>query len=436
MAVDGEIDFRGFDRAQLEDALRRIDRTRYPVNYQRALAELERRRAGPAAGWPVPVENRSAAVTPVVVSGAPPDSGPPTAETRVVPPESLPPTVRYRFEFRGKSEEYFRIWIVNLALTVVTLGIYSAWAKVRTRRYFHSNTLLAGSAFGYHAEPLRILKGRLIAALLVAAYFLSLRVSLRAAVCVVIAVLLATPWLIVKSRTFSARVTSWRGLRFNFAPDYGGAYAFFLLGLIGTLLTLGLLGPRMMRERYRFIVSRTSYGNTEFDCEPGVGRFYKTAFAAAGMAIVVSIACLLMLLGVQYMIGIDFGTISRAAARGWSIAGNALNYALVIPVLWGYTEARNLNEVFNHTTLGKSRLRAHLSARALIEIYFVNILAIVATLGLLTPWAHIRLARYRIESMELETADALENFTANPAAEVPSATSEELSSFLDLDFGF
>jgi uncharacterized membrane protein YjgN (DUF898 family) len=39
------------------------------------------------------------------------------------------------FEFRGTGGEYFRIWIVNLLLTILTLGIYSAWAKVRQLRY-------------------------------------------------------------------------------------------------------------------------------------------------------------------------------------------------------------------------------------------------------------------------------------------------------------
>lgn len=30
------------------------------------------------------------------------------------------------FEFRGKAGEWFGIWIVNLLLSVLTLGIYSA----------------------------------------------------------------------------------------------------------------------------------------------------------------------------------------------------------------------------------------------------------------------------------------------------------------------
>jgi hypothetical protein len=35
------------------------------------------------------------------------------------------------FGFSGSGAEYFRIWIVNLLLTVATFGIYSAWAKTR-----------------------------------------------------------------------------------------------------------------------------------------------------------------------------------------------------------------------------------------------------------------------------------------------------------------
>ena len=49
------------------------------------------------------------------------------------------------FIFSGKGSEYFSIWIVNIALTIVTLGIYSAWAKVRKMQYLYRNTALAGS---------------------------------------------------------------------------------------------------------------------------------------------------------------------------------------------------------------------------------------------------------------------------------------------------
>ena len=47
------------------------------------------------------------------------------------------PLATYRFDFTGRTGEYFRIWVVSLSLSVVTFGIYSAWGKV-----------LAGDAVG------------------------------------------------------------------------------------------------------------------------------------------------------------------------------------------------------------------------------------------------------------------------------------------------
>ena len=76
--------------------------------------------------------------------------------------------VRYEPEFTGRAGEFFGIWFVNLSLSILTLGIYSAWAKVRTERYFYGNTRLAGAAFEYFASPIAILKGRLIAYAVVA----------------------------------------------------------------------------------------------------------------------------------------------------------------------------------------------------------------------------------------------------------------------------
>jgi len=81
---------------------------------------------------------------------------------------------RYPFSFSGKGGEYFKIWIVNILLSIVTLGIYSAWAKVRRKRYFYGCTTLAGSSFEYHANPVKILIGRVI---VVVIYLLWISVS-------------------------------------------------------------------------------------------------------------------------------------------------------------------------------------------------------------------------------------------------------------------
>src|SRR6266436_9677605 len=109
------------------------------------------------------------------------------------------PEKRYAVEFSASAGEYFRIWIVNLALTVVTLGIYSAWAKVRKRRYFYSHTRIDGEGFEYRANPVAILKGRLIAvAILVAFSALDYFAPLYKFI-LWIPLIIFGPWLVVRS---------------------------------------------------------------------------------------------------------------------------------------------------------------------------------------------------------------------------------------------
>jgi len=82
------------------------------------------------------------------------------------------PSKRYPLQFDGQGSQYFRIWIVNIALSILTLGIYSTWATVRTRRYFYGKTSLDGTPFQYTAKPIPILIGRIIAFVIFGVYSL------------------------------------------------------------------------------------------------------------------------------------------------------------------------------------------------------------------------------------------------------------------------
>lgn len=417
--MERDLDLSRYSDAVLELALRRIDRERHPQNYQRMAAELARRRSGGGAAAP------------------PGDSGVPPGPEPIRPAAPSAP-VRHRLEFAATAGEYFRIWIVNLALTIVSIGIYSAWAKVRRLRYFHGSTTLAGSAFAYHGEPLKILKGRMLASLLLGLYVAAGQVSPLAGLGALLLLGLATPWLIVKSRVFSMRMTSWRGMRFDFAEDYRGAYRVLLGAAALAVLTLGLLLPRFIRERYRFVLSRTRFGRTEFGCEPAVWPFYRTSLVAGllmtGFGLLAAMA--MGLLGALVMSEPGGGGAQADPAAKLLISLVALLvYVPAIAVFQGYTQARNLNTAFNATTVGPHRLVSQLSARRLITLYLGNTLAILLTLGLATPWAVVRLARYRLESIELEAQGSLDEFVAATRPAEATAAGEEISGFFDVDFG-
>ena len=129
-----------------------------------------------------------------------------------------------RLQFNGNSPEYFRVWIVNLLLSIVTLGIYSAWGKVRRKKYFFRNTTLDGHNFDFHADPIKILKGRLIVVPVLALYFGSEYVLPRAQPVLLVLIVLALPWVIVRSQIFNYRNTSYRNLRFDFLGRSKEAY--------------------------------------------------------------------------------------------------------------------------------------------------------------------------------------------------------------------
>ena len=69
---------------------------------------------------------------------------------------------RHPVQFHGDAREFFRIWIVNTLLTLLSAGLFLAWAKVRKRRYLRGCTEIMGHRFDYRAHPSRILVGNLI----------------------------------------------------------------------------------------------------------------------------------------------------------------------------------------------------------------------------------------------------------------------------------
>jgi uncharacterized membrane protein YjgN (DUF898 family) len=152
-----------------------------------------------------------------------------------------------RFEFTGSGSEYFRIWIVNWLLILLTLGLYSPWAKVRREKFFHQHLHLAGSSFDYHASPWAILRGRVIALALLALTQVEWIGGL-VALAALIAFYLILPWVLRNSMRFRLANTSYRGIRFYFDATTRQVYKLFLvltgpiiLGLVlGTLAVLWL----------------------------------------------------------------------------------------------------------------------------------------------------------------------------------------------------
>jgi uncharacterized membrane protein YjgN (DUF898 family) len=355
---------------------------------------------------------------------APPEGAGPEAAPAAAPTGPLP------LSFGGSAGEYFRIWIVNVCLTVLTLGIYSAWAKVRTKRYFYRHTRLDGAPFDYLAEPAQILKGRMVLALLAVVWMGAGFVVPMAQPVMVVALVFLVPWIVVRALRFRAYNTAWRGIRFGFDGRYGGALANFILLPLAGPLSLGLAYPYIVWRQRRFVVDQSRFGDTPFALDAPVGAFYRVYVTAGLLAVIPVLAAVAV--GVLGAMG---GAPPPGAPGGaqMGVAGIGINALMGVAYLgiWAFVQARLANLVWGHTTLGPHRFACAIRARELAWIQGSNIVAVIGSLGLAIPWARVRLARYRLDRLQVVAAGDLEGF-AKGRATAAGATGDELGEALDL----
>ena len=330
------------------------------------------------------------------------------------------------FEFRATGGEYFRIWIVNLLLSIITLGVYSAWAKVRRLRYFHGSTYLDGHAFDYHAEPKAILLGRIVIVVGYGLFALAGKVNPVFNIVVLPLLWFGYPWVIMRSRRFHLRMTSWRGLRFGFHGDYKGAFQAYGLWNLLAVLSLGTLVPFYLQRSQRYQLDNTAYGSQRAAINVPVKSYYNFYARFAMQAF-------LMLLAATAVAGASSGfrdVLPTSALIVW----NALVFIAAWLVLSGCFQANLLNLVFNNLSLGRNRFNCTMSPASLAFLKLSNFALIVITVGLYTPWAKVSLLRYQLDNLQVLVAGDLGEFTAGATADHSQALADEISDFFNVDF--
>lgn len=367
------------------------------------------------------------------VEPAPPPAAP-VPPAIVAPPE---PDI-HRMSFTGTGSEYFRIWIVNLALTILTLGVYSAWAKVRRLQYFYRHTRIAGSGFDYHADPIAILKGRIVGLVLFGLYSVIGYVQFWTAIGILVVLALIVPWLMARSIKFRLHNSSFRGIRFRFSGRTSTAYWVFLGLPILTLLSLFTVGPLWHHRMKRYQFANSAYGRTAFTFHCEAGEFY--------ISYVVAIAAFV---GAIFVVMVPLFIVTIAAAAGAAAAGApppaGMEVFMMVMIAVGYvcgavafqsiTTARLQNAIWNTNRLGPHGFICQLRWGRVFLIQLTNLLATVFTLGLFRPFAQVRLARYYASVFLAVPAGSLDDLLAAETEDV-SAVGEEAAGFFDLDIGF
>ena len=341
--------------------------------------------------------------------------------------------------FNGRARDYFRIWIVNLCLTLFTFGIFSAWAKVRKKRYFYSHLSLAGTPFQYLGQPIPILKGRLVAVAGFGAYYIASRFVPALLPFVLGAGLVAAPWVLVRSGAFNARYSAYRNMTFHLDAGYTDAakilYAWgivpafvlgiifdgfgqpFLMVIIPLVFTVSF--PWLICRIKKFIVEHTSFGRK------------KGVFSAEGSQFFVIYLVSGLIAGlVTIPVAIFFGVV-LVSSHNIKLAGYITpiaSYAGYV-LAFAYVRSKSTNLAWCHTRLGPLTFNSTMQFRQLAGLYLTNALAIMASLGLLIPWAVMRTYRYQAECLDVRLHSTLTEFLGSDHETVAAVGAEAMEIF-------
>ena len=337
-----------------------------------------------------------------------------------------------KVQFSGQAGEFFGIWIVNLLLSIVTLGIYSAWAKVRTTQYFYGHTRIEQQPFRYLATPVQILKGRIIAVIIFALFTAASMLSPVLAVLLAMLLMFASPWLIVQSLKFNMRMTSYRNVRFAFHGDYVGALKYFVLLPVLSVFTLYLAMPWVLKKIDRFICTNTSFGGVKMQVNTDTSSYYIAALVAA--AAVFGVMTVAAIIGVV-LIGImaATGAGSAAAAIFLGSAGFFIMYFFAFTLSAAIYHCMIRNHLFERTELPEvAKFKSKMEVMPYLLLTVTNLTAIVLTLGLAYPWAKVRKTAYLASVTELLIYPKADTLVDEQQAD-SSAFGEEAAGLFDVD---
>lgn len=336
------------------------------------------------------------------------------ASAAAVDQTPAPKTAVIPFEFRGNGAEYFKIWLVNIILTILTLGIYSAWAKVRHKKYIYGSARLNGAGFEYLADPVKILKGRMIAGVFLVLYSTLSNLFPQIGFIFSLMLFATVPWIVVRALAFNARNSALRNIRFGFSGRVKDATKAFVLWPILVPLTLGILAPYAFYRQRKFIVENSSYGTTRFAFS-ATARDYYRLFLSASVPLVIGVGLV--------------------AAVIFFLSPLAVPAALALYLyLFAFYSVKTTNLQFNSSQLAKHRFKANLRVKEYLALVVTNSLATALTLGLFYPWAKIRTLRYKFSRLSLITSGDIDTFIAGEQKQVGSV-GEEMSDFFDIDIG-
>jgi uncharacterized membrane protein YjgN (DUF898 family) len=346
---------------------------------------------------------------------------------------------QHTLEYVGPTGTMFGIFYKNLILTVLTLGIYRFWAKTRERRFLWANTHIDGEGFEYTGNGRELFLGFLKAVVVLVPLFGGLELVELFVLdesMIGIAVLGAVRTLLilglVYAGSFAARKyrmsrTTWRGIRLQQDGSIWTYAGTALLGLLFTVLTLGLYLPFLQVKLMRYELANLRFGTASFGFT-GEGRDLLQRFVFVWIVLAILIGGFGGGIALVYFDGALDGDRAQALLGLLPLA-----LILVAGPLFLWYHARVYRFQAEHTSLENLTFAMpDLTGWRIFRLILGNYLIIMFSLGLLMPLTTQRTMRFWVRHTQLEGHIDLDRIAQ---AERGPGTGEGLAGFFDIDVG-
>jgi uncharacterized membrane protein YjgN (DUF898 family) len=360
------------------------------------------------------------------------------------PVSGTAPSSGGRLFFHGDGGTLFGLYVVNLFLTLITLGVYYFWARTRVRTYLLSQTEFEGDRFAWHGTGKELLVGFLKIAVLFLILFAAAQAirfgwhhPAREFVLSLggyIIGLFVVPLAMVGARRYRLSRVSWRGIRFSFRGRAREFIRIFVAGALLSVITLGLYYIFFQNNMRRYLVNRSFFGTVPFVYD-GRGRDLFLRFL---LALLLAVA----ILGGAWVLLWDIAS-SGGALPPWGfppgrrtvallIGMIILSVVIILGVLWFWYAAYRNRYYWAHTSFAGVRFRSTVFAARLMGLALTNLLLIGVTLGLALPWVLVRTLRFVCANITLD--GPLDLAAIQQDAQAASAVGGALGDVLDIGF--
>lgn len=306
-----------------------------------------------------------------------------------------------RLKFEGKGFDFFKIFIVDVLLNIISLSLLYPRSIVREARYLWAEASLGGSPFTFKGSTKSAFNAYM-KTLLVVVIFMIIAIieglliglsnlqgspiaSYLTTCTILVVVILLTPFIMHGDLHFFINNTAWRTVSASYKGKLSEITGINLRGILLSALTLGIYSAWYETQLYTYTLENTRFGSLRFSYNGTSKELFKI-----------------------YIKGFLLGIVTLGIYNIWNFR-DLYNYSVE------HTLVRKGEQEFN--------LHSDANTRDVFEFMVGNALLVVLTLGLGTPWAIIRMFRFLVNHCVVPSAFNIDSIEDNEVDEVPQVPS-------------